>query len=112
MLSAKDYLVHALTGQRVTDPSTAAGYGAWMCGRACLQTLCARLCPRFPSGSLPKISAAHSAAGPLSAAGARLLGLPAGIPVCVGAADSVSGAYAMAGLEEGIACITMGSSTR
>jgi len=35
----------------------------------------------------------------------------AGIPVTVGAADSVSSAFAMAGLEEGIACIIMGSST-
>jgi xylulokinase len=43
--------------------------------------------------------------------GARLLGLPAGIAVTVGAADSMSGAYAMAPLRPGLVCIAMGSST-
>ncbi|MBV8742946.1 MAG: hypothetical protein JOZ12_14250 [Sinobacteraceae bacterium] len=54
---------------------------------------------------------AHSPAGPLNNVGAELLGLPTGIPVTVGAADSVSSALAMGGLESGIVCITMGSST-
>lgn len=109
VLSAKDYLVRELTGQRVTDPSTAAGYGAFdLQSGAFSEALCALW--GFPTDSLPMIRPAHSAA-PLSAVGAHLLGVPVGIAVCVGAADSVSSAYAMAGLEEGIACITMGSST-
>jgi xylulokinase len=60
---------------------------------------------------LPEIQPARTVAGPLHTAGAKLLGLPPGLPVTVGAADSVAGALAMAGLEEGVVCVAMGSST-
>jgi xylulokinase len=53
---------------------------------------------------------AGSLAGTLHAAGAALLGLPAGIPVSTGAADSASAAYAMAGLDERITSVSFGSS--
>ena len=110
ILSAKDYLCYALTGRRVTDPSTAAGYGAFDLTRGEFsQALCELW--NLPLSFLPAVQPAHSAAGPLSAQGARILGLPSGIPVTVGAADSVATAYAMAGLESGIICVTMGSST-
>jgi sugar (pentulose or hexulose) kinase len=110
VLSAKDYLCHALTGVSVTDPSTAAGFGAYdLASQAFAADLCAHW--DLPLQALPPVRAAHSAAGALTEAGARLLGLAAGIPVTVGAADSVAGAYALAGLEEGIACVAMGSST-
>src|SRR5208283_4419962 len=48
--------------------------------------------------------------GGLSEAGAALLGLPPGIPVSSGAADSVCAAYAMAGLDSRIASVSFGSS--
>lgn len=110
VLSAKDYLCYALTGMCVTDPSTAAGFGAYDLASGAFS---AELCKHWdlPLHLLPPVRPAHSAAGPLSAAGAALLGLPAGVPVTVGAADSVAGAYALCGLEEGIACVSMGSST-
>ncbi len=110
LLSAKDFIVHALTGARITDPSTAAGYGAFDLGS---RSFDADLCEQWqirPS-LLPAIAASHAMAGPLNAEGAQLLGLPAGVPVNVGAADSVSSAHAMGGLAEGIGCITLGSST-
>jgi sugar (pentulose or hexulose) kinase len=99
-----------LTGQRVTDPSTAAGYGTFELASGRFSP---PLCDLWgvSLAALPAVRPAHSAAGPLTGAGARLLGLRAGIPVTVGAADSVSSAYAMAGLEEGIVCVVMGSST-
>jgi xylulokinase len=110
MLSAKDYLCYALTGASVTDPSTAAGYGVYALERGAFsEELCAVW--ELPSRLLPAVRPAHALAAPLSDAGARLLGLPAGVPVTVGAADSVAGAYALAGLEEGTVCISMGSST-
>src|SRR4029077_584324 len=64
-----------------------------------------------PRSAFPAIRPAHALAGPLSAAGAQLLGLRAGIPVTVGSADSVASAFAMCGLQTGVVCITMGSST-
>ena len=110
VLSAKDYLCYALTGMRVTDPSTAAGYGAYDLVRGDFAPdLCAQW--QLPAAALPALRPAHAPAGGLSEGGARLLGLAPGIPVSVGAADSVAGAYALAGLEEGIICISMGSST-
>ncbi len=110
LLSAKDYLCHALTGALVTDPSTAAGYGLYELASGSFSgTLCALW--GIPRALLPAVRPAHAIAAPLSAAGAQLLGLPAGIPVTVGAADSVSGAHAMGSPAPGRVCIAMGSST-
>ena len=110
VLSAKDYLCFALTGVRVTDPSTAAGFGTYdLASGAFSAELCAQW--DLPLHLLPPVRPAHAAAGPLSDAGAALLGLAPGVPVTVGAADSVAGAFALCGLEEGIACVSMGSST-
>jgi xylulokinase len=110
LLSAKDYLGYALTGQAATDPSTAAGYGVFdlEAGR-----FDADLAARWdiPDHLLPPVKAAGDVLAPLSPEGAELTGLRAGIPVIVGAADSVSSALAMGGLEAGIVCVTMGSST-
>ncbi|MBS0418387.1 MAG: hypothetical protein JSR66_11790 [Proteobacteria bacterium] len=110
ILSAKDYLVLELTGERVTDPSTAAGYGVFDLQAAAFSPSLCELW-QMPLDMLPPVRAAHSQAGALTAQAAQTLGVPVGIPVSVGAADSVSSAFAMTGLEEGAACITMGSST-
>jgi xylulokinase len=94
----------------VTDPSTAAGYGVYEIAEGRWEpTLCAfwDLDPRL----LPEIGPASAIAGALNPAGARLLGLPEGLPVSIGAADSVAGALAMGGLAEGSVSIVMGSST-
>ena len=110
ILGAKDYLCRALTGAEVTDPSTAAGYGLYALEPGEFSaTLCALW--DLDPGLLPEVRAAHSVAAPLDPAGAQLLGVPPGIPVTVGAADSVSGAYAMGSLVPGRVCIAMGSST-
>jgi xylulokinase len=110
ILSAKDYLCHALTGARVTDPSTAAGYGLYALAEAAFSPALCTLWGIAPQ-LLPQVRPAHSIAGPLSASGAQLLGLPAGIAVTVGAADSMSGAYAVGPPSPGVVCIAMGSST-
>jgi xylulokinase len=109
ILSAKDYLLHLLTGERVTEPSTAAGYGVYdLKERAFARDLCDFW--HLPARVLPEVRPAGSLAGPLHAAGAALLGLPAGIPVSTGAADSASAAYALAGLDERITSVIFGSS--
>jgi xylulokinase len=109
VLSAKDYLVHVLTGALVTEPSTAAGYGVYDLKSGCFAR---DLCEFWglPMALLPKVQPANSLAGILSEAGAALLGLPAGIAVSTGAADSVCAAYSMAGLDERIASVSFGSS--
>jgi xylulokinase len=110
LLSAKDYLGRALTGEELTDPSTAAGYGLYALADARFSPALCALWGIDPQ-LLPEVRPAHSIAAPLSASGAQLLGLPAGIAVAVGAADSMSGAYAMAPLRPGVVSIAMGSST-
>jgi xylulokinase len=109
ILSAKDFLCHALTGHVVTDASTAAGYGVYALADGNWDSTISALWDLDPA-LLPEIRLARSIAGPLHAAGAQLLGLPPGIPVMVGAADSVTAHLAMGGLENGIVGIVMGSS--
>lgn len=110
ILSAKDYLYFALTGRCVTDPSTAAGYATYALGNARWDPELCALWDLDPA-LLPDVEPSDSTAGVLDDAGARLLGLPAGLPVSVGAADSVAGALVMGGLDERCASIVMGSST-
>jgi xylulokinase len=110
VLSAKDFLGSALTGARVTDPSTAVGYACYSLASAAFAP---ELCERWqlPMRTLPSVRDAHALAGYLHAEAAALLGLPAGIPVAVGAADAVAGAFALSGLATGTASVMMGSST-
>jgi xylulokinase len=109
VLSAKDFLLYALTGLHLTEPSTAAGYGVFdlRAGR-----FSADLCAfwNLPERLLPQLRPANAGAGPLNAAGAALLGLPEGIAVSTGAADSVCAAYAMAGLDPRVVSVSFGSS--
>ncbi|MGL1553627.1 FGGY family carbohydrate kinase, partial [Vibrio parahaemolyticus] len=75
--SAKDYLCLALTGERVTDPSTAAGNAAFeLASGAFAPDLCTRFALR--PAQLPAVRASTALAGRLDADGGALLGLPAG----------------------------------
>jgi xylulokinase len=109
ILSAKDYLLFALTGLRLTEPSTAAGYGIYDLQERRFSKELAEFW-HVPRALLPPIQGANTLAGPLSAAGAALLGLRAGIPVSTGGADSVCASFAMAGLDERVVSISFGSS--
>jgi xylulokinase len=97
LVGAKDLLFAWLTGELLTDPSTATGYGAydvrsgaWL--TAPIDALEAELGAPVPR--LPAVEPSLSTR-PLSAATALTLGLPAGLPVCLGAADSVLGALGL-----------------
>jgi len=109
ILSAKDYLLFALTGLRLTEPSTAAGYGIYDLQERRFSKELAEFW-HVPRALLPSIQGANTLAGPLSESGAVLLGLRAGVAVSTGAADSVCASYAMAGLDERVASISLGSS--
>jgi len=88
ILSAKDYLLFALTGLRLTEPSTAAGYGIYDLQERRFSKELAEFW-HVPHALLPPIQGANTLAGPLSESGAALLGLRAGTPVSTGGADSV-----------------------
>ncbi len=91
ILGAKDHLLHILTGELATDPSTAAGYGcfdlrtgAWN-DRIVATAGLPRLPDVVPSSTAFALRAEH----------AERWGCAPGLPVVVGAADSVMGAYGM-----------------
>jgi xylulokinase len=109
ILSAKDYLLSELTGLRLTEPSTAAGYGIYDLRERRFSEDLADFW-RLPRALLPNIQGANTVAGPLNRSGAALLGLREGLPVSTGAADSVCASFAMAGLDERVVSVSFGSS--
>jgi xylulokinase len=110
VLSAKDYLLWELTGLKLTEPSTAAGYGVYDLEDRRFSAGLAEFW-QVPMSILPQIRPANVLAGPLTEDGASLLGLRTGTPVSTGAADSVCASFAMAGLDERTVSISFGSST-
>jgi xylulokinase len=98
--TVKDAVVSRLTGQVTTDPTSASytglfdvATGAWSAAAAAGWGVDDEL--------LPPLAAAAAPAGELTAAAAADLGLPAGLPVCVGAPDGSVGAVAAGGVAAG-----------
>jgi xylulokinase len=111
MLSAKDFLFHALTGLTATDPSTASGYGLY---NLHLKAWDPELCKFWgiTKERLPLIESSSFRA-PLCEQGRQLIGCALGTPVMLGCADSVAGAYALSGAKQSpqTATILTGTST-
>lgn len=103
---AKDYLFQALTGELLTDPSTAAGYGAYDLHTETWDTA---VLSAAGVASVPDVTAS-SDSHPLTAAAAGRWGCAAGIPVVVGAADSVLGAYGLGATGPGSVAYIAGTS--
>ena len=107
ILSAKDYIVYALTGRGVTDPSTAAGYGvyaleteAWDAGLCAIWDL--------PVALLPDLLPTTAVAGEVTATAAADFGLPAGVPVHAGAGASAARALPAEGVERNRPSVALG----
>jgi xylulokinase len=111
ILSAKDFLFHALTGLAVTDPSTASGYGLYNLRTKTWDPELTKLWD-VPVEHLPPIRSSSFSA-PLSKRGIQLLGCTTVMPVVLGCADSVAGAYGViAGqLDSQTVTVLTGSST-
>ena len=103
-----DYLIRRMTGEVVTDRITALMTGMFDLGSG-------RWHPRLVEAAgireeqLPKVTEPGSVAGMLSAEAAAELGLPAGVPVCVGANDQIAAAIGAGNVREGIATETTGA---
>lgn len=112
LLGAKDYLFGWLTGELATDPSTAAGYGCYdlSTGQWDPQVRQVSSALTGVSLALPEVRPASSSA-PLSLSAALALGLEPGLPVCLGAADSVLGAAGMGVDAPGAVAYVAGTST-
>jgi xylulokinase len=90
LMSAKDFLFSWLTAEFATDPSTATGFG-------CFDLATGAWSPDLvgkTSALLPEVRSSTTTA-PLTVDAASSLGLPTGVPICLGAADSIAGAHAL-----------------
>jgi xylulokinase len=106
-LQPKDWLRLRLTGQAATDPTDASGTLLFDLARdAWAGPLIDKL--GVPREKLPPVRDSAGLAGPLLPGAAADLGLPPGIPVAVGAADTAAALYA-AGLRADEAMLNLGS---
>lgn len=113
LMGAKDFVLHWLTGELVTDPSTAAGFGCYDLARGMWDEAVRSLAADQSGGlrpALPRVAPSLSTL-PLSPRAAESLHLPAGLPVCVGAADSVLGAVGLGIAGSGQVAYIAGTST-
>ena len=116
VLGAKDYLFFKLTGHFLTDPSTATGYGCyglagsgWAAPVTAVAGVSAGTGRPGRPGLPPVVPSADTR--PLLPEVAERLGLPAGLRVSVGAADSVLAAEALGAVQPGTVAYVWGTST-
>ena len=106
-LQPKDWLRLRLTGQAATDPTDASGTLLFDLARnAWADPLIEKL--GLPREKLPPVRGSADLGGHLLRGPAADLGLPAGIPVAVGAADTAAALFA-AGLKADEAMLNLGS---
>ncbi len=110
---AKDYLVAWLTGRWVTDPSTATGFGCYDLAAGAWSSQVrdvAEILAGCPLPGLPDIVPSDQVLS-LTPDAAHVLGLASGLPVVIGAADSVLGALGLGVREAGAVAYVSGTST-
>ncbi len=111
--SAKDYVFLQLTGELATDPSTATGFGCYdLTARSWHQGIVDVVADLLPA-AVPRLPALEpsSTVRSLSPRAASLLGLRAGLPVNLGAADSVVGATGLGVTRDGEVAYIAGTSS-
>ena len=104
--SAKDALLFALTGEWVTDPSTASGYGVFDPVAGAWDPLLCTAAGLDPA-RLPRLAAPQTIVGTLGA----LAGSLAGVPVVTGAGDALAGVLGCGAAMPGILAAISGTST-
>ncbi|NNE52183.1 MAG: xylulokinase [Sulfitobacter sp.] len=109
ILLPKDFIGLQLHGERVTDPSDAAGT-SWFDQRT--GSWSQRMCEISATSPewLPQIRFGTEIAGYLLPEVAELLGLDAGLPVSTGAGDAAAGAVGIGAVEQGDGFISLGTS--
>ena len=107
-LQPKDWLRLRLTGAAATDPSDASATLLYDLQRDQWAHAVSELLG-IRQDLLPPVLPSAQVAGPLTAAAASALGLPAGLPVAVGASDTASAALGSALTRHGDAQLIVGS---
>jgi xylulokinase len=111
VLAPKDYLRLALTGERGTDMSDAAGQ--WLLDEAARQWSADAIaaCGAEPAWA-PRLHEGSDAAGTVRPAAAEEFGLPPGVVVAAGGGDAAVGAIGLGAIAPGEAFISLGTATQ
>src|SRR3954454_1109887 len=104
------WLGQFLTGRAALDP-TQASYIGLMASTDGSHRWLADLAERYgiPTALLPEVLPSLSVLGSLTASASTVLGVPAGVPVVVGAADTASAAYLLGIRDGGAPLYTVGT---
>jgi xylulokinase len=102
------YLVERLTGRAVMDHALASTSMVYSLKARCYDPVLLDLFG-IQEAELPALACASDAAGPLSARGAALTGLPAGIPVAVGTGDDFSTPLGAGVVDPGPVVVVLGT---
>jgi xylulokinase len=102
------YLVESLTGRAVMDHALASTTMVYAIDRRNFDSTLLD-CFEIDGGELPALAEADSCAGPLSARGSDLTGLPPGIPVAVGTGDDFSTPLGAGLLSPGRLAVVLGT---
>ena len=106
---AKDYIRHRLTGALASEPSDASGTLMYDTARRRWSTEMMGAVG-LPVSLLPELGESSEVLGRLTAAAARLTGLPPGTPVVGGGADNACGAAGVGVVSPGDAVASWGTS--
>jgi xylulokinase len=106
---AKDYIRHRLTGALASEPSDASGTLMYDTARQRWSTEMMGAVG-LPMSLLPELGESSEVLGRLTAAAARLTGLPPGTPVVGGGADNACGAAGVGVVSPGDAVVSWGTS--
>jgi xylulokinase len=106
---AKDYIRHRLTGALASEPSDASGTLMYDTARRRWSTEMMGAVG-LPVSLLPELGESSEVLGRLTAAAARLTGLPPGTPVVGGGADNACGAAGVGVVSPGDAVVSWGTS--
>jgi xylulokinase len=108
VLLPKDYLRYRMTGELGAEPTDAASTGLFdIRQKQWSSEICSAI--DISLNSLPKLHESYEIAGELTPFAAEKLGLNAGIPVVMGAADQVAQALGNGLITTGRASVTIGS---
>ncbi len=108
ILVTKDYVRYRLTGKYQTDVYDAIGTQLYDVAAGCWS---AELCDLIglDMSCLPLLAQSSEIAGPLLPDAAKVMGLPAGIPVAVGSGDSVVEAFGIGAIHPGACIVKLGT---
>lgn len=110
VLLPHDYVNFVLTGEAAMECGDASGTGFFdPRARSFDEAAMAAIDPGL-AAMLPPLRAAGELAGRLSAAGAELLGLPAGLPVAAGGGDNMMSAIGSGAVRPGVVVVSLGTS--